>query len=183
MLKHYPKKGSISFHRLPRTPFHGVEKLNEKILGSPSNIQGQLRLLPHVRPEAGAHRTDTRQLWSSLTCLSAPSLRNRSSVTTPEFSLNLFQRRGAAEISVRGRQGVQPRRLEPPSGGRHPQSPGHVFPRINTPFHPTAHRATVLDNHSSHFTRRGQTELWGEPHSSLTSLQEPGTRRPHHSGM
>lgn len=131
-LKHYPKKGSISFHRLPQTPFHGVEKLNEKILGSPSNIQGQLRLLPHVRQRTectGQVGTKPALVFSDL--LFCP---------IPEQSLQCHNPRVFFELISKERSSRN--QCQGPAGGAAP-SPGGAF------WRPDTHRAQATSFHTS----------------------------------
>lgn len=152
-LKRYSKKGSVNFHGLPKgsvawkrltAPGKPYNARRDKVSGGWYHLSDQRPGHTKVPENAG--------LLDSL----PPSTSRGISQGTqlPLVPFNSFQRKGAVEINVRRRQGVQPHRSERLQGGRTASEPDASFHTSahQLPASHAAQRAAALGSHGNHLT-------------------------------
>lgn len=157
-LKCYSKKGSVTFHGLPKgsaarkrlnAPGKSYSARRDKVSQGWCHLSDQRPVHTKVPEDAGL-----------LDSLLLPTPRGISPGTRlPLVSFNSFQRKGAGEINARRRQGVQPHRSERLQGGGQPPSPTASF-HTSTHRLPASHAATVLGDHGNHYTPDRATGNW-----------------------
>lgn len=129
-LKLYSKKGSVSFHRLPKgsvawknvkTPWQALKC---------QKVQGQPRLVPPVRPEAREHGEGPRLCWSPLP---RPLANHSRGTTFPGFLLTHFrgkEQRKSVSGAGRGCSRFAQSRLRE---AVHLRSPDRIFSHLQPP--------------------------------------------------